>query len=243
MRRLLAGGILAVALSSPLSAQELMDRIVINGYTNFEFSKQLSKEGPGDKNGSFDADQFDLVFNITVSERVRAALDLSWEHGTATEDGRGNQAMEYGFVEYAVSDMLKLRFGKMSTPFGVFNEIERPRLPVATDFTNTPNCTNSERSRPNSRLIRSTSASSARSPRMALVGSPGSSRTSTKTTIRIKINVGISCSNRRRRKDANGTGRTSDGISVAAKGQRSRPFATGYFAIQASRNTLLPSGI
>lgn len=101
----------------------MSDRLVINGYTNFEFSKQLSKEGKGDKNGSFDADQFDLVLNVSVSERVRVAADLSWEHGTATEDGFGNQALEYGFVEYAVSDLLKLRFGKMFTPFGVFNEI------------------------------------------------------------------------------------------------------------------------
>ncbi|MBK5256654.1 MAG: hypothetical protein JJE39_11520, partial [Vicinamibacteria bacterium] len=122
-RILAAAALVASLLPSPVFAQELSDRIVINGYTNFEFSKQVSKEGGGDKNGSFDADQFDLVFNITVSERVRAALDLSWEHGTATEDGRGNQAMEYGFAEYAFSDWLKLRFGKMFTPFGVFNEI------------------------------------------------------------------------------------------------------------------------
>ncbi len=121
--RFLAAAALALALPFPAAAQEMADRIVINGYTNFEFSKQLSKEGAGDKNGSFDADQFDLVFNITVSERVRVAADLSWEHGTATEDGRGNQALEYGFVEYALSDKLKLRFGKMFTPFGVFNEI------------------------------------------------------------------------------------------------------------------------
>jgi hypothetical protein len=115
--------VLALALAIPARGQEMGDRIVINGYTNFEFSKQISKEGKGDKNGSFDADQFDLVFNITVSERVRVAADLSWEHGTATEDSRGNQALEYGFVEYALSDKLKLRFGKMFTPFGVFNEI------------------------------------------------------------------------------------------------------------------------
>jgi hypothetical protein len=123
MRILGVAALLALALPAPVRSQEISDRIVINGYTNFEFSKQVSQEGDGDKNGSFDADQFDLVFNITVSERVRAALDLSWEHGTATEDGRGNQAMEYGFVEYAISDKLKLRFGKMFTPFGIFNEI------------------------------------------------------------------------------------------------------------------------
>ena len=123
MRRVLRVALLLVLACLPAGAQEMADRIVINGYTNFEFSKQLSKDGAGDKNGSFDADQFDLVFNITVSERVRVAADVSWEHGTATEDGRGNQALEYGFVEYALSDKLKLRFGKMFTPFGVFNEI------------------------------------------------------------------------------------------------------------------------
>lgn len=123
MRRFFTAVLLGVAAAPLALAQELSDRLVINGYTNFEFSKQLSREGAGDKNGSFDADQFDLVFNITVSERVRVAADLSWEHGTATEDNRGNQALEYGFVEYALSDRLKLRFGKMFTPFGVFNEI------------------------------------------------------------------------------------------------------------------------
>ncbi|MEO8362461.1 MAG: hypothetical protein ABI672_20715 [Vicinamibacteria bacterium] len=123
MKKVLSFALAVFACGTFASAQEMADRIVINGYTNFEFSKQISKEGLGDKNASFDADQFDLVFNVTVSERVRVATDLSWEHGTATEDGRGNQAMEYGFVEYAVSDKLKLRFGKMFTPFGVFNEI------------------------------------------------------------------------------------------------------------------------
>ena len=123
MRRLGGAFVLALALAATVSAQELADRVAINGYTNFEFEKQISKEGNGDKKGSFDADQIDLVFNVTVSERVRVSIDLSWEHGTATEVPRGNQALEYGFVEYALSDKLKLRFGKMHTPFGVFNEI------------------------------------------------------------------------------------------------------------------------
>jgi opacity protein-like surface antigen len=123
MKRWVVGAGLALALGAPVAAQEMGDRVVINGYTNFEFEKQISKQGNGDKNGAFDADQIDLVFNITVSERVRVSIDLSWEHGTATEVPRGNQALEYGFVEYALSDKLKLRFGKMHTPFGVFNEI------------------------------------------------------------------------------------------------------------------------
>lgn len=124
----------AVLCASPrLDAQDgFFDRITINGYTNFEFEKRLSDEGGGDPNGSFDADQFDLVFNINASERIRVAADLSWEHGTATEDGRGNQALEYGFVEYTLSNHFKLRFGKMLTPFGIFNEVHTAKVAFLT---------------------------------------------------------------------------------------------------------------
>ena len=80
-------------------------------------------EGGGDPNGSFDADGFDLGLNFHVSDKVRAATDLTWEHGAATEDNRGNVAVEYAFVEYTVSDLVKVRFGKMFTPFGVYNQI------------------------------------------------------------------------------------------------------------------------
>lgn len=115
----------AIMLAAGLAAgaQEIFDRITINGYTSFEFEKQLDKEGNGDPNGSFDADGFDLVLNVHATERVRFAGDLAWEHGPETESGRGNVVMEYGFVEYTLSDLFKFRAGKMFTPFGVFNEI------------------------------------------------------------------------------------------------------------------------
>ena len=101
------------------------DSVTLNGYTSFEFEKQLDAEGEGlgDPNFSFDADLFDLVLNVQVDDRIRAATDITWEHGAATEDDRGNVALEYGFVEYAVNDLVKLRLGKMFTPFGIFNEI------------------------------------------------------------------------------------------------------------------------
>jgi hypothetical protein len=128
----------------PLSAQELLDRININGYTNFEFEKMIDKQGAGDKNGSFDADQFNLVFNIHATDRVRVAADVSWEHGAATEDGRGNVALEYGFVEYTISNLFKLRAGKMLTPFGVFNEIHTAK-PAFVTVKEAPSLNKTER--------------------------------------------------------------------------------------------------
>ncbi len=97
--------------------------VTFNGYTSLEFEKRLGGTGNADPEGSFDADLFDLVINARPVERVRATADFTWEHGPASEDGRGNVALEYGFVEYTVSNSLRIRAGKMFTPYGVFNEI------------------------------------------------------------------------------------------------------------------------
>jgi hypothetical protein len=99
----------------------------INGYTSLEFEKQLGDKGKGDPNGSFDADLFDLVVNFKPDSRLRASADLSWEHGSSTEDGRGNVALEFGFAEYDVRDWLKMKGGKMLTAFGIYNEIHNAK--------------------------------------------------------------------------------------------------------------------
>jgi hypothetical protein len=124
MRRKLAACAFAVFLTSspPLEAQYTSD-LTINGYTSLEFEEQLDEEGGGDPNGSFDADLFDLVLNFQVNDAIRVATDLTWEHGAATEEGFGNVAVEYAFIEYAFSDLVKVRAGKMFTPFGIYNEI------------------------------------------------------------------------------------------------------------------------
>ena len=119
-------GLFVVALAAPsIAAAYDAGPLTIHGYSSFEYERQIEKagEGAGDPNGSFDADLFDLVLSGQVTPRTRVAADVTWEHGAATEDGRGNVAIEYGFVEYAIADALKLRAGKMFTPFGIYNEI------------------------------------------------------------------------------------------------------------------------
>ena len=117
-------GLVYLGLAVPACAIE-PNSMTVNGYTSFEIEKQIERagSGDGDPNLSFDADLFDLVFNFQVTDRIRAAADMTWEHGVATEDNRGNVALEYGFVEHKFSDSFKIRVGKMFTPFGIFNEI------------------------------------------------------------------------------------------------------------------------
>jgi hypothetical protein len=132
---------LALVSAAPAQAQ-LSDRLRINGYSNFEWEYQVSnhEKGRGDKNGSFDADLLDLVFNFQPTDRLRVAADLTWEHGPASEDGRGNVAAEYAFAEYKVADALRLRVGKMFVPFGIYNEIHTAK--PATLIINEPFATN-----------------------------------------------------------------------------------------------------
>ncbi len=120
MQRLAA---LVVLLAPAVSSAAEPGTFSINGYSSFEVEYQWSEAGEGDRHASMDADLFDLVFNFRPTDQIRVATDITWEHGVASEDGRGNAAIEYGFAEYALSDGLKLRAGKMFTPFGVFNEI------------------------------------------------------------------------------------------------------------------------
>lgn len=112
-----------------LSAQAAWyDKMTLNGYFSHEFEKRISgdsctKPGCPDEYGSFDSDMFDLVFNFQPTDRLRIAADLTWEHGPQTEIAKGNVATEYAFAEYTISDALRIRAGKMFTPFGIYNEI------------------------------------------------------------------------------------------------------------------------
>lgn len=119
--------VLLGAVSSPAFAvsfgEQIDEKIRINGYFSFEYEKQISDDGAGDPNGSFDADLIDLVINAFPMDRLRLSTDLSWEHGTATEEDFGNVAVEYAFGEYTVKDWFQVRAGKMLTAFGIYNEV------------------------------------------------------------------------------------------------------------------------
>jgi len=118
---LVAGGLLA--LGPAAGADELLDRVTFNGFMGVEFERQLDTQGFGDPEGSFDSDVIGIAINVHATDRVRVSIESDWEHGASTGANRGSLNLEYGFMEYTVSDLLKIRAGKFLTPFGIFNEI------------------------------------------------------------------------------------------------------------------------
>ncbi len=134
--------LLAVAFHPQLFANS-WENTELSGYLSFEYEKNIGGDDEGDLNGSFDLDLIDLVFNFQLTERLRVATDITWEHGAATEDGRGNVAIEYGFAEYTYANSLRIRAGKMFTHFGIYNEIHTAKPatlsvkePLATNKNN-----------------------------------------------------------------------------------------------------------
>lgn len=141
LRRIpIALALLVAAVPAPPAAADVISSgdLTLDLYISFEVEKQIEAEGNGDPNGSFDADQVDVVFNYT-RDRFRIAVDTVIEHGVSTEEDRGNVELSFGFAEWAASPKLKLRAGKVLSPYGIHNELNSyksgflsVKLPLAT---------------------------------------------------------------------------------------------------------------
>lgn len=144
--------------AKPVAAQTENDtrRITVYGYTDFQFTYSPSDVGRGDRNGSFNAQEFDPIVIIRPTDRIRVVADFRWAHGPTTSGGTttsprnlGEISLEYGFAEYQFSDAFTLRGGKMLTPFGIYNELH-DAAPVYLPFqapqaTNTTSSLGAER--------------------------------------------------------------------------------------------------
>lgn len=94
----------------------------LRAYLNFETERQTTDAGRGDPKGSFDMDVAELVV-MARRGALRGSIAVDLEHGSDTERGFGTVNLGFGFLEYALSDAVRLRAGKILNPFGFYNEI------------------------------------------------------------------------------------------------------------------------
>src|SRR5439155_4484762 len=99
------------------------NKLTFNGYMNVESDYQPTTYGLGDNNFSIDADVLELLLNYKADDNFRVSGAIDFEHGTDTEFNQGHLTTGWLFLEYAFSERLKLRAGKMLVPYGYFNEI------------------------------------------------------------------------------------------------------------------------
>ena len=69
---------------------------------------------------SFDLWRFIPIIGAKIGEYARAEIEIEYEHGGEV------QLIEYGFFEYAPSDVLAVRAGKVLVPMGAYNAALHP---------------------------------------------------------------------------------------------------------------------
>lgn len=122
-----------LSIPSPANADSL-DRFKLNGYMDLEYTK--SNNDQGNESGSFDQRHFNLLMKAAINERLSVKGHIEFEHGASTQSNFGTVQVEWAFIEYVYDDFLKLRGGKLLTPYGFYNEI-RDATP-ALIFINVP---------------------------------------------------------------------------------------------------------
>lgn len=100
-----------------------MDEFRLNGFFDIEYEKSYSdSKSLGDTNGSFDQVHFNLLMEFPVSDPLTVKGHIEYEHGPHLPD-HGELNVEWAYLEYLVSNTMKVRGGTVLTPFGIYNEI------------------------------------------------------------------------------------------------------------------------
>ncbi len=107
-----------------------MDKLLFYGYIDLEYKQTTGNkyDGSGEddanmKNGAFDQHHFNILMEATVTSEIAAKAHLEFEHGIYPGAGDAAMVLEYAFVEYVKRNGLKFRWGKMLSPWGIYNEI------------------------------------------------------------------------------------------------------------------------
>ena len=119
-RYLFTTAALAMTLAAPAMAQEI-NHLDVHGFGSWSYghtnngNTYLQALPEGDYRGS----SFALNFSAALNDRLHVFAQTSWD---ATDDGTQND-FDYAFAEYTVSDALRLRFGQVKQPFGIYTEV------------------------------------------------------------------------------------------------------------------------
>lgn len=99
-----------------------LSKVTLNGYVDLEYSQ--SSNGADNPNGAFHQHHLSFLMDVPVDERISGHFHIEFDHGVNTAAANGGDIIvEKSFIQYFYTDRLQLRFGKVLTPFGYFNEV------------------------------------------------------------------------------------------------------------------------
>jgi len=113
----LALAALAVLAGSSANAVEMGDRIDLHGYGYQDYAQASANSYIGaDKKGTWDNNLVALVMSAKLNDQSKFWAQLE-------ETSGGGTAVTWAFVDYDLSDSLRLHAGRVKFPLGFYNEI------------------------------------------------------------------------------------------------------------------------
>jgi len=101
----------------------------LGGYMDFQFR---ATEDEGGDNG-FDQTRFIPFIYSDISDRVKLAAELEFEHGGLGGGRDGEVILEFATIDFLITDWLNWRGGFILTPLGKFNLVHDSPLQDLTD--------------------------------------------------------------------------------------------------------------
>ena len=98
-------------LAGPVVASDT-PKVSFNGFGEVAFT---STEKRDENSSAFSIQEADFLFNAELHDRVSFLLDVDSIQG-------GALTVQRIFIKYSLSDLLNIKFGKMETPLGYWNE-------------------------------------------------------------------------------------------------------------------------
>ncbi len=98
-----------------------LSKITLNGYVDLEYTQ--SSNNADNPNGAFHQHHLSFLVDVPVKERISGHFHIEFDHGVNTAAANGDIIVEKSFIQYIHNDQLQLRFGKVLTPFGYYNEV------------------------------------------------------------------------------------------------------------------------
>ena len=101
----------------------------LGGYMDFQFRQ--NEDGDGDH--GFDQTRFIPFIYSDISDRVKLAAELEFEHGGVGGGRDGEVIIEFATIDFLITDWLNWRGGFLLTPLGKFNLVHDSPLQDLTD--------------------------------------------------------------------------------------------------------------
>ncbi len=92
-------------------------KAIVGGYVDFEYINKANDGTPQ----NFDVHRLVPFIYADVSEHVKFATEIEFEHGAQSSSGGTDIKVEFATVDYLINDPLNLRGGILLLPLGKFN--------------------------------------------------------------------------------------------------------------------------